>query len=363
MLTTGGDNRKKMKRNPKRLPRRGMLLCLCLLLTACSRPGMQVEYAGEGESITAEASPAPEGSISPEIAASPAAAGPAHSAAPASLPPHWGKPPFDQWGFAMDSYGENSAQSGKIYSPLPDGSVVKLELRYRDGNGDDGTAILYQTAKNESVDYAFLPPPMPPQYVKLTAFWIPQEEGQPQPDDVLALFGPRGENLPMPPAQLGSYGQQMLMEAWVFPWPDEAQARQAVESALAEALPGELLSARWSEGVYQVFLSAYAAALSPAQREQALDAAQTAAEAFYPYGEEKLNPATEVYDAANALLARRGQPMPEKEVLTGDLADPVHISGGERYHKESCRYAQGGQIVSRFAADMEGYTPCKVCNP
>ena len=214
------------------------------------------------------------------------------------------------------------------------------------------------------MEYAYLLPDMPAQYVKLTVFWLPQEEGYPQPDDVLALFGAKGEKMTMPPAQLGGYGVQILAEAWVFPHPDEAQALASVEERLEMDLPCKWQSAHWSSGVYQVFLSVYASALSPDKRQQALVAAQTAALAFYPFGEEDLNPAVEIYDAANALLASEGRPIAAaNDAITGEMVDPVYVSGGERYHKESCRYAKGGQLVSRFAADMEGYTPCKVCSP
>lgn len=346
----------------------GAVALICVLTVACSRQGIQVDYGVEGQSITpppgkgmAEPAVNPSGVIASEGTA-PASPKSAPSAMPAPLPEHWGQPPFDRLGFAMDPHGENNAASGRIYCPLPDGSTVRVELRYGDERGAEQAETLYLEVKRERVEYAFLLPSLSPQYVKLSAFWLPREDVQPQPSEVLALFGLDGEKISMPPAKLGGYGQRVLMESWVLPSGEGVEA--AIRERLREGLPCELLESGWQDGRFVVAVDDYSAALSPAQREEMLCAAREAAEAYYPFGEVDLHPAVTVLDAAGSVLAQSGRPMTNLATdIEGDLADPVYVAGGERYHREDCRYAAGARKAARFAVEMEGYTPCKVCHP
>lgn len=343
-------------------------ILICVPPAACSRPGIQVDYGVEDQrSIT----PSPSKGDASRAAANPSGAAsvtasPASAARvmPAPLSAHWGQPPFDRLGFAMDPHREDTPASGRVYCALPDGSSVRVELRYADETGEEQMEALYLKVKKEQLDYAFLLPTLQPQYVKLSAFWLPRDDVQPQPSEVLALFGADGERLPMPPAKLGGYGQRVLMESWILP----SEAEEMVEAAIRERLQGtlayELLESFWQEGRFVVAVDGYAAAISPAEREELQRAARTAAAAYYPFGEGDLDLAVAVLDATGAVLAQSGRAMPSLSVnIDGDLADPVYASGGERYHQHSCRYADGASKIARFAAEMEGYTPCKVCRP
>lgn len=332
------------------------LFLIVAFVVACSRPGIQVDYSVRGESIT----PTPAVKSEKPSAETPTASKANVPAAAATPPPFWGIEPFDSLGFAMDPYGEGSPQKGRIYAPLPDGSNVRIELRYRDGVGAEQVQQLSVSIKGQSLDYAFLLPDLPPQFVKLTAFWLPRDELSPQPEEVIALFGERGEKLPMPPAKLGSYGDQILMETWVLAHPNAEAAERAVQDSLEEAVGG--VEAGWEEGTFTVIVSGYAAAISPAEREGLIAAAKEAALAYYPFGEEELNPAVAVLDSAGFPLASSGRLMtPLATELAGECAEAVYVAGGERYHIESCRYASGAQKMARFAAELEGYTPCRIC--
>jgi hypothetical protein len=61
-------------------------------------------------------------------------------------------------------------------------------------------------------------------------------------------------------------------------------------------------------------------------------------------------------------------PPPENKAQYVQVADPdseiVYVTRyGKRYHRGSCRYADGGYPVRLAYAVHAGFTPCRVCHP
>lgn len=335
-------------------------LLFLFLLASCQRLGVDILYQSEPPT---QGDPLSSATFSPSVSATTEEA--THASAPtndilapaATLPPGWMQPPFDQVGFAIDPHAAFSPARGDVYCPLPDGSLIAVTLGWKDTQGTIQQTQQLVPIKKQKATYSFLiPQDVPAQYFYLSAEFNFAVVNAPQPDDVRALFGDKGENLPIPPARMGADSSLLLFSAFAPPYPDRKTANAAIFDRLSAACDASVRTAEWQDGTFVVTLSEGGASNLPIAT--LLDAAQTAAKSYFPQDGE-LDPIVILQDEIGQFIAQCGNDLPDSPIDS----PAVYISdGGQRYHEPNCRYARGAECVALFVAELVGLTPCRVCH-
>ncbi len=269
-------------------------------------------------------------------------------------------PPFDREAFLVDPYTPWDPAKTQIFTSLPDGASVKLWLRWTDANGDGGGQIRYAAAQGKRVTCKFeLPGALPAQRMLLEACYLPDDPEHPQEAGFSALFGAHGQALPAPPAYEREDGGRYLLSQWSVSYPDEATAVAHLEAAWLNAIGGRAEEWHFEDGVFVVRLD---------EREIGLEAGAffelcTAHTKAYLQALCRLpsyaDPALRLHDAAGQVRCERGSDR-HPEI---DMPRAVYVTeGGARYHEAGCQYAEGSRQMALFAAEILGYTPCKICH-
>lgn len=342
-----------------------LLLCaLCLLLSSCQKQGLNLDLATSpsnpptnGAALASSQTENPPAIDDAQTIATSASPVFSASAPSATLSPQWMQSPFDRQAFAIDPYAAFSPARGDIYAPLPNGTVIGVTVGWIDAEGQPQQSRQILSMKSNKVTYSFLlPQDLSPQYFYLSAEMNFAVAELSQPENIRALFGENGENLPFPPAVMGPNGSHAFFSSWSIAYPDSAAADAIIFSSLAQSIGVAYQGAAWEDGCFVVTLQDH----SPDSNSlrMALTASQQAALSFMP-DDADANPLVIIVDTNHQEIARTGSDLHQEESVPA----AVYVSdGGERYHEATCRYAHGAHKLSLDIALLLGYTPCRICH-
>lgn len=273
--------------------------------------------------------------------------------------------PFAERAFIFDPNQAGGLKKGVVYSPLPQGSVLKLWLRYIDENGTPRGEVQYAAVKDGCVGYAFdqyagLEAELPPQFVIFEmSMWMTDPENA-QKEELSALFGENGEHFAGQNSVWMIDGQRVLMGVYTLPLPDFETAFAAELEKWRKEYPELVLDVELdAERGMVVRCNAQAAA-----SQSELDACASRVHALLQRADRSSdlkNPLVVLIDESGNELARYGTDLIQTE-LGAPMREVYLTDSGAKYHEKGCRYArETSKIIPIDIAVVQGYEPCSLC--
>lgn len=132
--------------------------------------------------------------------------------------------PFSDIIFALDPIENQAPRFGVVYCDLPEGSIVKLWLRYEDEAGETQGQIQYASVQKGAVGYLFnIAPDTPAQKMRLEASLRMDDRQYPQSAELVSLLGEHGEYMKGAQVLERELGGRYIVQEWVLDWPYELE--------------------------------------------------------------------------------------------------------------------------------------------